>query len=66
VTATAGTEPTSFAAIEAAIAAVRAGEIVIVVDDEDRQNQGDLVMAAQHVNASRRAAGMGMQITPLV
>jgi 3,4-dihydroxy 2-butanone 4-phosphate synthase/GTP cyclohydrolase II len=53
VTATAGTEPTSFAAIEAAIAAVRAGEIVIVVDDEDRQNQGDLVMAAQHVNAEK-------------
>ncbi len=43
----------SFGAIQAAIAAIRAGEIVIVVDDEDRQNQGDLVMAAQHMNAEK-------------
>ncbi|MCU1457701.1 MAG: cyclohydrolase II/3,4-dihydroxy-2-butanone 4-phosphate synthase [Actinomycetia bacterium] len=48
-----GPDPASFGAIEAAIAAVRAGEIVIVVDDEDRQNQGDLVMAAQHMNAEK-------------
>ena len=32
--------------VEEAIAAVRAGEIVIVVDDEDRENEGDLVCAA--------------------
>jgi 3,4-dihydroxy 2-butanone 4-phosphate synthase/GTP cyclohydrolase II len=33
--------------VEEAIAAVGRGEIVIVVDDEDRENEGDLVMAAQ-------------------
>ncbi len=32
--------------IEDAIAAVAAGEIVVVVDDADRENEGDLIMAA--------------------
>ena len=32
--------------IEAAIADIRAGKMVIVLDDEDRENEGDLVMAA--------------------
>jgi len=36
-----------FAKIEDAIAAVGRGEIVIVVDDEDRENEGDLIMAAE-------------------
>ena len=36
-----------FTHIENAIAAVAAGEIVIVVDDEDRENEGDLIMAAE-------------------
>jgi 3,4-dihydroxy 2-butanone 4-phosphate synthase / GTP cyclohydrolase II len=35
--------------IEEAIAAIRAGEIVVVVDDEDRENEGDFIMAADHV-----------------
>lgn len=35
--------------VEEAIAAIRAGEMVIVVDDEDRENEGDLVMAAEKV-----------------
>ena len=35
------------ARIEDAITAVGRGEIVIVVDDEDRENEGDLVMAAE-------------------
>lgn len=34
--------------IEEAIAAVGRGEMVVVVDDEDRENEGDLIMAAQH------------------
>lgn len=34
--------------IEAAIAAIAAGRMVIVVDDEDRENEGDFVMAASH------------------
>jgi 3,4-dihydroxy 2-butanone 4-phosphate synthase/GTP cyclohydrolase II len=36
-----------FAKIEDAVAAVGRGEIVIVVDDEDRENEGDLIMAAE-------------------
>ncbi|MCS7297581.1 MAG: bifunctional 3,4-dihydroxy-2-butanone-4-phosphate synthase/GTP cyclohydrolase II [Bacteroidia bacterium] len=36
--------------IEAAIEALRAGRMVIVVDDEDRENEGDLVMAAEFVS----------------
>jgi 3,4-dihydroxy 2-butanone 4-phosphate synthase/GTP cyclohydrolase II len=31
----------------AAISAVQRGEIVVVVDDEDRENEGDLIMAAE-------------------
>jgi 3,4-dihydroxy 2-butanone 4-phosphate synthase/GTP cyclohydrolase II len=36
------------AAIEDAVAAIRAGRMVIVVDDEDRENEGDLIVAAEH------------------
>ena len=35
--------------IEQAIADIAHGKIIIVVDDEDRENEGDFVMAAQHV-----------------
>jgi 3,4-dihydroxy 2-butanone 4-phosphate synthase/GTP cyclohydrolase II len=42
---------TVVAAVERAVAAIAAGEMVIVVDSADRENEGDLVMAAQHVNA---------------
>src|SRR5207249_6299726 len=35
------------ARVEDAIAAVGRGEIVVVVDDEDRENEGDLIMAAE-------------------
>jgi 3,4-dihydroxy 2-butanone 4-phosphate synthase/GTP cyclohydrolase II len=38
-----------FAAIEDAIDAVRHGRMVIVVDDEDRENEGDLTIAASLV-----------------
>ena len=39
----------TFAAIEDAIAAIRAGKMVIVVDDEDRENEGDLTIAAEKI-----------------
>ena len=44
-----------FATVEAALAAVRAGQMIVVVDDEDRENEGDLTMAAsmvtpEHIN----------------
>jgi 3,4-dihydroxy 2-butanone 4-phosphate synthase/GTP cyclohydrolase II len=38
-----------FATIEEAVEEIRAGRMVIVVDDEDRENEGDLVMAAERV-----------------
>src|SRR5438093_8315489 len=38
-----------FARIEDALDAIRAGKIVIVVDDEDRENEGDLTIAAEKV-----------------
>jgi 3,4-dihydroxy 2-butanone 4-phosphate synthase/GTP cyclohydrolase II len=38
---------TRFATIPDAIEAIAKGEIVIVVDDADRENEGDLIMAAQ-------------------
>ena len=38
-----------FAPIEDAIAAVRGGEMIIVIDDEDRENEGDLTIAAEKV-----------------
>ena len=33
------------------IADMRAGKMVILVDEEDRENEGDLVLAADHVSA---------------
>ncbi len=37
--------------VDAALADIRNGKMVIVVDDEDRENEGDLVMAAEHITA---------------
>ena len=41
--------PDYFDGVEAAIKAIAAGELVIVTDDESRENEGDLVMAAARV-----------------
>ncbi|MCU0782932.1 MAG: bifunctional 3,4-dihydroxy-2-butanone-4-phosphate synthase/GTP cyclohydrolase II [Verrucomicrobia bacterium] len=38
-----------FDSIESVVAEIRKGKMVIVVDDADRENEGDLIMAAQHV-----------------
>ena len=38
-----------FASIETALRELRAGRMVVVVDDEDRENEGDLTMAAEMV-----------------
>ena len=40
---------TPFATIEEAIDAIRAGQMVVVVDDEDRENEGDLTIAAEKI-----------------
>src|SRR4051794_1734647 len=41
--------PSPFARIEDAVEAVRAGEMIIIVDDADRENEGDLMVAAEKV-----------------
>jgi len=53
-----------FGTIEQAIADIRAGKFVIVADDEDRENEGDLICAAQLVTPEmvnfmiKKAGGM--------
>ena len=59
-----------FDSIEEAIKDIRAGKMVIVLDDEDRENEGDLVMAAQMVtpeaiNFMRKFAG-GLICVPMI
>ena len=58
-----------FSTIEDAIAAIRAGGMVVVVDDEDRENEGDLTVAAEkvtpeHVNFMARY-GRGLICMPM-
>ncbi len=38
-----------FASIEDAVASLKAGRMIVVVDDDDRENEGDLVMAAEMI-----------------
>jgi 3,4-dihydroxy 2-butanone 4-phosphate synthase/GTP cyclohydrolase II len=40
-----------FATIPEALEEIKAGRMVVVVDDEDRENEGDLTMAAQFISA---------------
>src|SRR2546430_2666799 len=55
---------TTHGSVEQAIEEIRAGKFVIVADDEDRENEGDLVCAAQLVTPEminfmiRRAGGL--------
>ena len=44
-----------FKHIENAIAAIQRGELVVVVDDADRENEGDLIMAAEMVTPESMA-----------
>ncbi len=46
---------TGFDSIEDALAAIAAGEMVVVVDDDDRENEGDLIMAASKATAEKVA-----------
>src|SRR5215813_8774944 len=43
--------PSAFTDVPTAIEEIRAGRMLVVVDDEDRENEGDLTMAAQFVTA---------------
>src|SRR5438270_9063725 len=38
-----------FTDVETALAEIRAGRMIVVVDDEDRENEGDLTMAAESI-----------------
>ena len=42
-----------FADIEKAVDAIGRGDMVVVVDDQDRENEGDLILAAEHATAER-------------
>jgi 3,4-dihydroxy 2-butanone 4-phosphate synthase / GTP cyclohydrolase II len=60
---------TPFSTIEEAIDAIRGGRIVIVIDDEDRENEGDLTVAAEkitpeHINFMARH-GRGLICMPM-
>jgi 3,4-dihydroxy 2-butanone 4-phosphate synthase / GTP cyclohydrolase II len=54
----------TFGTVEQAIAEIRAGRMVIVADDEDRENEGDLICAASSITPAlvnfmiKRAGGM--------
>ncbi|MFJ2620850.1 3,4-dihydroxy-2-butanone-4-phosphate synthase [Glutamicibacter sp. NPDC087344] len=45
----------TFDSIPAALAALAAGRAVVVVDDEDRENEGDIIFAAEHATAQLMA-----------
>ena len=44
--------PAAISPVEDIIADLRAGRMVILIDEEDRENEGDLILAADHVNAA--------------
>src|SRR3989338_9155421 len=44
-----------FDPIESAIEAIHRGGMVIVVDDEERENEGDLIVAAEHITPEKMA-----------
>jgi 3,4-dihydroxy 2-butanone 4-phosphate synthase/GTP cyclohydrolase II len=46
---------TRFASVPEAVAAIAAGEMVVVVDDADRENEGDLIIAAEAVTPEKIA-----------
>ena len=46
-----GLEPVPISPVDDIVADMRAGRMVILVDEEDRENEGDLVLAADHVTA---------------
>ena len=60
---------TVFATIEEAVEEIRQGRLLVVVDDEDRENEGDLVMAADRVSPEAvnfmAKHGRGIICTPL-
>ncbi|MHB1090376.1 MAG: bifunctional 3,4-dihydroxy-2-butanone-4-phosphate synthase/GTP cyclohydrolase II, partial [Ilumatobacteraceae bacterium] len=64
-----GTTRVPMAPIEDVIAAIARGEMVVLVDDEDRENEGDLIMAAEFATPEKIAFVVrhtsGVIVTPL-
>ena len=59
-----------FATIEQAVADIRAGRMLVVIDDEDRENEGDIIVAAEkltpaHINFMATYA-RGLICTPII
>ena len=50
-----GRRSKQLAPIEDAVAAIGRGEVVVVIDDEDRENEGDLIMAAEFATQEKIA-----------
>src|SRR5580692_5733997 len=46
---------TQFSSIPSILAELRAGRMVLILDDEDRENEGDLIMAAEHATSESMA-----------
>jgi 3,4-dihydroxy 2-butanone 4-phosphate synthase/GTP cyclohydrolase II len=63
-------ERSTMDSIESAIAEIRDGKMVVVMDDEDRENEGDLVMAAEKVTPEAinfmRKEGGGLICVPML
>jgi 3,4-dihydroxy-2-butanone 4-phosphate synthase len=45
----------TYSSVEEAVASIARGEMVLVVDDEHRENEGDLILAAEKVTAEHIA-----------
>ncbi len=64
-----GSEPIKLNTIEEAIADIKAGKVIIVVDDEDRENEGDFICAAECVTPEiitfMATHGRGLICTPI-
>ena len=55
--------------IEQAIEDLKAGKFIILVDDEERENEGDFIIAAQHIDAEKvnfmLSRGRGVLCVPM-
>ena len=43
-------QPVPISPVEEIVAEMRAGRMVVLVDEEDRENEGDLILASDHVS----------------
>ena len=63
------TKSTNLNTIEEAIADIKAGKVIIVVDDEDRENEGDFICAAECITPEiinfMATHGRGLICTPI-